>query len=62
MNRSNIGSTVGGGVQNLGITASAVSGINRAFQINEFYKQKVNGCWQGQSKALSITISSILTG
>lgn len=40
MNRSNIGSTVGGGVQNLGITASAVSGINRAFQINEFYKQK----------------------
>lgn len=40
MNRLNIGSTVGGGVQNLGITASAVSGINRAFQINEFYKQK----------------------
>lgn len=40
MNRSTIGSTVGGGVQNLGITASAVSGINRAFQINEFYKQK----------------------
>jgi hypothetical protein len=40
MNRSNIGSTVGGGVQNLGITASAMSGINRAFQINEFYKQK----------------------
>lgn len=40
MNRSNIGSTVGGGVQNLGITASAASGINRAFQINEFYKQK----------------------
>lgn len=40
MNRSNIGSTVGGGVQNLGITASEVSGINRAFQINEFYKQK----------------------
>lgn len=40
MNRSNIGSTVGGGVQNLGITASAVSGINRAFQMNEFYKQK----------------------
>lgn len=40
MNRSNVGSTVGGGVQNLGITASAVSGINRAFQINEFYKQK----------------------
>lgn len=40
MNRSNIGSTVGGGIQNLGITASAVSGINRAFQINEFYKQK----------------------
>lgn len=40
MNRSNIGNTVGGGVQNLGITASAVSGINRAFQINEFYKQK----------------------
>lgn len=40
MNRSNIGSTVGGGVQNIGITASAVSGINRAFQINEFYKQK----------------------
>lgn len=40
MNRSNIGSTVGGGVQNLGIIASAVSGINRAFQINEFYKQK----------------------
>lgn len=40
MNRSNIGSTVGGGVQNLGITASAGSGINRAFQINEFYKQK----------------------
>ena len=40
MNRSNVGNTVGGGVQNLGITASAVSGINRAFQINEFYKQK----------------------
>ena len=40
MNRSNVGSTVGGGVQNLGIAASAVSGINRAFQINEFYKQK----------------------
>ena len=40
MNRSNIGSTVGGGVQNLGITASAVSGINRAFEISKFYKQK----------------------
>lgn len=40
MNRSNVGNTVGGGVQNLGIAASAVSGINRAFQINEFYKQK----------------------
>lgn len=40
MNRSNIGSTVGGGVQNLGITAASASGFNRAFQINEFYKQK----------------------